>query len=236
MMKYCTHPLLAVFALLAFTLPAVPGNAREPGSPRVFEIELLVFQNLVVNDGGEVWPIDYSQWFEESGKEQADTDTVMEKIDWLPEKAWRLTAERNALGRSSRYRPVAYFAWRQAVLDRSRATPVTLSGDSDRRGRAYVDGAARVAVERYLHLYLNLQLHTPVDDQRPELLELEIPEFRLSEHRRMRSGEIHYFDHPRFGVIALITPYESPPQETAPVPQAAPAQAPGTAATPATAR
>ncbi len=229
MMKRCTHPLLAVFALLVTVLHALPGNAGEAGAPRVFEIELLVFQNLVVNDGGEVWPIDYSQWFETTGEEQAGTDTTTEKIDWLPEKAWRLTAERNALGRSSRYRPVAYFAWRQAVLDRSRATPVTLSGASDRHGRAYVDGAARVAVERYLHLYLDLQLHTPVDDRQSELLELEIPEFRLSENRRMRSGEIHYFDHPRFGVIALITPYEPPPQETAPVPQAAPAQLPATA-------
>jgi len=27
---------------------------------------------------------------------------------------------------------------------------------------------------------------------------------------RMRSKELHYFDHPRFGVVALITPYKSP--------------------------
>ena len=26
----------------------------------------------------------------------------------------------------------------------------------------------------------------------------------------MRSGELHYFDHPRFGIIALVTPYEIP--------------------------
>jgi hypothetical protein len=25
----------------------------------------------------------------------------------------------------------------------------------------------------------------------------------------MRSKELHYIDHPRFGVIALITPYET---------------------------
>ena len=34
--------------------------------------------------------------------------------------------------------------------------------------------------------------------------------YRLLESRRMRSKEVHYLDHPAFGVIALITPYERP--------------------------
>ena len=70
----------------------------------------------------------------------------------------------------------------------------------------------RVAVERYLHLYLDLQLHPA--NQRVATsagkLNIELPEIRLTENRRMRSKEVHYFDNPRFGVIALITPYESP--------------------------
>jgi hypothetical protein len=28
----------------------------------------------------------------------------------------------------------------------------------------------------------------------------------LQEQRRLRSGELHYFDHPRFGLIVLVTP------------------------------
>ena len=32
--------------------------------------------------------------------------------------------------------------------------------------------------------------------------------FRLQQSRRMRSSEIHYIDHPMFGIVALITPYE----------------------------
>lgn len=34
--------------------------------------------------------------------------------------------------------------------------------------------------------------------------------YRLLESRRMRSKEVHYLDHPAFGIIALITPYERP--------------------------
>jgi len=35
-----------------------------------------------------------------------------------------------------------------------------------------------------------------------------IKPFRLIESRRMRSKEVHYIDHPAFGILALITPYE----------------------------
>ena len=202
--------------LITLSLFAPVCMAESPSEPREFEIELLVFQNLVANDGGEIWPIDYSEWFEEFEDEPEKSNPVTTKINWLPEKTYRLTAERNALGRSSQYRPIAYFAWRQAVLDRARAVPMELPGENDNTGNSYVDGSVRVAVERYLHLYLNLQLHTPVNNEQLELLEYDIPEFRLTEHRRMRSKEVHYFDNPRFGVIALITPYKPPPQEPGP--------------------
>ena len=37
--------------------------------------------------------------------------------------------------------------------------------------------------------------------------------FHLFETRRMRSKEIHYFDHPLFGVITRVIPYEFPKAE-----------------------
>jgi hypothetical protein len=36
----------------------------------------------------------------------------------------------------------------------------------------------------------------------------------------MRSRELHYFDHPRFGMIALVTPYDAPEDEPEPEPEA----------------
>ena len=34
----------------------------------------------------------------------------------------------------------------------------------------------------------------------------QVRNIRLKESRRMRSSELHYFDNPLFGVLALITP------------------------------
>jgi len=210
---YRMYALLLTPVLLAAALFAPPCLSESPEAPRSYEIEVLVFQNLVRNDGGEIWPIDYAEWIDESDEHLTRNSSATQAITWLPEKAYRLIAERNALGRSSQYRPLAYFAWRQHALDRAQAVSMELPVRDNITGKAYVDGSVRVAVERYLHLYLDLQLHTRMGD---EFSEYGNPEFRLTEHRRMRSRETHYFDNPRFGAITLITPYAPPSQQPAP--------------------
>ena len=100
---------------------------------------------------------------------------------------------------------------------RQQAKPVELPGGNNNPDRAYVNGLARVAVERYLHLDLDLRLHLPASaTQATSPEEYGVPEIRLRQQRRMRSKELHYFDHPRFGVIALITPYEPEPEPVLP--------------------
>jgi len=210
--------------LLGLLLATVVRAAPATDSPRQYDVELLVFQNLVEDDAGEIWPQDYSDWLEQAAQTPETSSPGAPGITWLTEGSYHLKAERNALKRSSRYRPLAYFAWRQVVLDRDQAQPLQLPEPADRSG-AYVDGTVRVAVERYLHLYLDLQLHLPehaMEASAPagepatfgEPVEA-LPEIRLTEQRRMRSKELHYFDNPRFGVMALITPYDAPPEPSA---------------------
>jgi hypothetical protein len=69
--------------------------------------------------------------------------------------------------------------------------------------------------ERYLHLDVDLLLlranYADGADSGPA--------FQLREKRRMRSREVHYFDHPRFGMIAVVTPYDAPEDEPEPEPE-----------------
>lgn len=87
------------------------------------------------------------------------------------------------------------------------------------RQRAWLDGLITVSVNRYLHFDVDLlydQAHGEAGqsnffglfslfngERSPHL-------FRIQQNRRLRSGELQYFDHPRFGMIALVTPYEYP--------------------------
>ncbi len=74
---------------------------------------------------------------------------------------------------------------------------------------------------RYLHLRLDLILQS--DQTRaaasaaatPYILETELPRFEMAQKRRMRSNEIHYFDHPRIGALAVIRPLDEAPAAAA---------------------
>jgi hypothetical protein len=197
--------LIGIAALLAATV----SNGR--AEPQLYDIELVVFKNLITNDGGEVWPRNEAV----QSTEPEAPPTAEPEVTWLPQSQQRLGPQYYSLRASANWRPLAHFAWRQAVSDRERAAPLQLPATGRREGGAYVDGSVRVAVKRYLHLYLDLWLHDPgarvtAVDASAEWQSMQPPAFRLREHRRMRSNELHYFDNPRFGALALITPYTPP--------------------------
>ncbi|MDX1434303.1 MAG: CsiV family protein, partial [Gammaproteobacteria bacterium] len=124
--------------------------------------------------------------------------------------------------------------------------------------RAALDGTLRLHRARYLHVRVDLLYYrppvgppaapaasargTPAAQTLPDstdaalleqLLAEELREptlFRLTQSRRMRSGETHYLDHPLFGALIQVRPLERPPETTLPV--EAPAAPPGGEATP----
>jgi hypothetical protein len=76
-----------------------------------------------------------------------------------------------------------------------------------------IDGIVRLSRGRFLHLALDLRYRRSAEKAEHSLFNMfdrEIEReslYRLSQSRRIRSGELHYFDHPRFGAIVLLTPY-----------------------------
>ena len=92
-----------------------------------------------------------------------------------------------------------------------------------------LEGKITVTLSRYLHTQANLVLRKPATTQnlleraenQSEGNEIETIEGRrllnygLNEQRRMRSKKLHYLDHPQFGMLVLITPYEIPVVEEA---------------------
>jgi hypothetical protein len=54
-----------------------------------------------------------------------------------------------------------------------------------------------------------------------ELGEIDLgPRYVLTAERQTRSGELHYFDHPAFGVLVMITPVPETPAPNASPPGA----------------
>lgn len=99
-----------------------------------------------------------------------------------------------------------------------------------------LDGTVTIRLSRYLHIEADMIWHrsealaetTPAEtppptEQSPEVEPIEITQngaplateqtmvvrgYRLQESRRMRSKELHYLDHPVYGILALITPVD----------------------------
>lgn len=83
-----------------------------------------------------------------------------------------------------------------------------------------IEGTIVLSRARYLHIETDLVYTRPmpasIRDARPPLVLVngrrawrgELLRVRLRAHRRMRSDELHYIDHPGFGVLVRLTPYE----------------------------
>jgi hypothetical protein len=99
-----------------------------------------------------------------------------------------------ALQRGKAYQLLGHIGWTQPGYPMDMAPKVDLANYLAPGGA--VTGSIAVARGRYLHLSANLIYQSP-EGQR----------YVLREQRRIqRSADKHYLDHPRFGVIAVITP------------------------------
>ena len=111
------------------------------------------------------------------------------------------------MARSGQFRPLVHMGWRQPGLSKTEAVPVSVSGASSASPEASeVRGTLRLYRSRYLHLEANLVLAKPVAAYAPANTN-SATRFSLRESRRMRSGELHYLDHPLFGMLVRVTPF-----------------------------
>jgi hypothetical protein len=109
-----------------------------------------------------------------------------------------------------------HLAWRMSPSTRANDTWYWI-------GDGRLEGLVQVSRGRFLHLDVDLLLR-PVDGSGP---------FRVRLNRRMRSGELHYLDHPRVGILVQAERYrpepEPAPAEDAPVGEPKPTPPVGTA-------
>lgn len=204
--------------LLLVTLP-LPALAID-----WYTVEVLVFAEL--DDSG----LDEETWSPDPGL--PDLTGALEpgspgsKFQWLTRSNLTLSAVARQLDRSGRYRTLLLSGWRQPGYGPRRALPVHVRSDpsmalispEQASGTGFVsvgndqtgiEGVVRVHRSRFLHVLVDLLYSRPgasslnaVADSAAGTPTL----FRLEQTRRMRSREMHYYDHPLFGVLVKITP------------------------------
>ncbi len=119
----------------------------------------------------------------------------------LPSSEFELEGVASRLRASGRYVPVAHIAWAQMASPWGKPVEIPLqSVGLDAQG---ITGT--VALERGVFLHLALDLRYAMSDPPAGLDAPPGTVFVLDESHRVRLKERNYFDHPAFGVIALVT-------------------------------
>ncbi len=169
--------------------------------------------------------------FDDTSRPAADTtdeeepDLTQERelqLVKLEEDELTLTEIVDRLERLDAYEPLMHFGWSQATWPEEETLPLELRTFAE--PPPGLNGDLTLYLSRYLHLVVNLALdekrnaatvepdYSFTDDRMfgdSWLKAVDGPvRFRIQENRIIRNGEIRYFDHPKFGVLAKVTRIE----------------------------
>jgi hypothetical protein len=202
--------VLLVALLCARALPAAaeeppaasaPAPAPGPGST-VYNIEIIVFRATSALGGAEDWSAEAGTRNIAGEESATGAATVGHFVGALPSSAWQLGELENRLRSSGVYVPVAHTAWAQTASSWG-----TRAGFSLQKLGIEVPGlSGTVFLERGQWLHLGMSLTYAMAAPPQGLGAAPDTPFTLNESRRVRFYERSYFDHPAFGVIALVTP------------------------------
>ncbi len=159
-------------------------------------------------------------------------DTEQEdELVMLPEEDFVLLDIIEKLDTLDAYSPLMHFGWTQPTYPEEETEARPLS--SFMTPPEGLEGDLTLYLSRYLHLAVNLQLDAPRDateedegsltgnnyrdrtanfddytDFGDDSVVTYPVRYRIEEDRIFRNGELRYFDHPKFGVLAKITRVE----------------------------
>lgn len=168
------------------------------------------------------------------GEDADETESPIREIELVPLAEDELTLDKAArqFALLDVYETIMHFGWTQPTYPEAETAPIELRvfGDPPEG----LDGTLKLYLSRYLHLVVDLALDAPTDSDRPvatnqpvysdgstysygdsrpqynDVYGLEpLPtRYRIQEDRIVKNGELRYFDHPKFGVLAKITRVE----------------------------
>ncbi len=150
-------------------------------SEQLYKIELVIFSQTMLN----------TEEFEQT----------QSKISW-PNRVFNLSSLKNLnsenmnlsgivkkLKRSQSYRPLMHVGWYQKAAKNSMSDAVKISNSE-----GTINGFLRVQRGHLVYMIADIE-YTP-----------ESVVYRINEKRRFKLNEIHYLDHPEFGILVRISP------------------------------
>lgn len=215
-----------LLALLTTATAAQDPLDEEDVEVRRYSVEMIIFTYAQdVGTGSEVFEPKRSQvdLMEDElldgnvfsdAQDVSQTDTAEVLPPKRPIEMVRLSRDEFTLGKTydelrrlEVYKPLMHFGWTQRTLpeDESDARPLS-SFATPPRG---LDGELTLYLSRYLHLNVDLKLDASGAAAQTNSDGFSEPlRYHIAENRILRNGEVRYFDHPKFGVLAKVVRVE----------------------------
>jgi len=215
--------------LLLFTTAAAQDDIPEDEQKDVrrYTVEIIIFDYVEeVATGTEIFPADKPPEDEqllieeEVEPEQQDLDIVM-----LTDDEYTMSDDLRQFALLDVYETIMHFGWTQSTFPKNETQSIELRMFGE--PPAGLDGSLTLYLSRYLHLVVDLVLDAPEDfsiDERRfsfgdsrnrydrDFGQQTMPvKYRIQENRIIKNGDVRYFDHPKFGVVAKITRVEEEP-------------------------
>ncbi|NVK21977.1 MAG: hypothetical protein HWD86_05630 [Kangiellaceae bacterium] len=202
-------------AFLSLFLLAIPTTSN---AQSIFDVELVFFKRVDKQDN-EAQVANDNLNIEDSGYSLTSSN-LPENYRLLERSEQKLEGVYNRLRSSASMRPLLHIGWRQELNDKD-LTPwlsFTVSDEATQKGLINFNGAIRFSrnqgllIENKIVGFREASLNTGngVEENTPED---QIPDelsgyFLLNESRKIKLGDLNYFDHPNMGILIKVSPYQ----------------------------
>lgn len=195
---------MTLMLLFAASLPA----------QAAYVAELIIFEHTATSAWlEESWPMQPAR-LDSSEKDITLSSVMGNGWQQLGEGQWQMRDVLRRLSAAGSYRPLVQAAWQLPTQGRDEANTLTLPEGMSSSGLP-VQARIKIYKQKFEHVELEVQVEKRLP---PALREAFMKHnrlsadqlgdswrFRLQESRKIKPGELQYFDHPLFGVILLIT-------------------------------
>ena len=181
----CALVALAMTQATPLQAAGAPATAAGTGA---YQVEMVIFRAVDAPAGEDLSVPAEGRGFNRQIDTAATPPPVYRSLE---ASQMQLGAVASKLRSSGSWRVLAHAGWVQGATDWPKHVGVTL----EQLGISVPGLSGSVFVERgqFLHLGFDLRLG-------------ESPSWSLSELRKIKFNEKNYFDHPGFGVIAIVSP------------------------------
>ncbi len=190
---------------------------------RGYQVEMVVFEHLMADTSDELWNTGIMPDYRNTTELIAAVDGSS-AFKMLPASSYKLNKVKRALELSGRYRPIYHIAWQQPELTKSRAKKVLIKDPKTKiKGTVILRGGRLLHLDLDISYFIDLFTESVIsfaqenvfeENENPDKTKEDKSSVELAvrgtyaemkETRRIKLNELHYFDHPLFGLVIRVT-------------------------------